>query len=116
DLRMRPVGGYGGVEQAPAGGGRERAVDIDVAVALAVQTGTGEPELPSEARSNVFRPQRRIDPLRSCDASEPFALGNVLAAMIGSERDRIIDMPPVELAEKVAELAVELQQVKAHLL
>src|SRR5690348_410513 len=36
--------------------------------------------------------------------------------MIGSEDDRIVDAAVIEQCEKVAELAVELEEVEAHLL
>src|SRR3546814_6678180 len=45
----------------------------------------------------------------------PVAFGQVVPAMIGGQRDQIVDAGRVEAREEITELAVERQHLQAHL-
>ena len=76
------------------------AVDVDVAEGPSPsRPGPPQPELGDERRCpSSAGLERRIDPRRVRDARQALALGNVLAAMIGGQRHRIIDAAAVEHA------------------
>ncbi len=60
--------------------------------------------------------ERRIGPNGAGDALGAKTLGNVHAAMIGGQDDRIVDALRIQHLEEAGEVAVERQQLQAHLL
>src|SRR3546814_1259472 len=59
--------------------------------------------------------ERLVDALRIGPGVLAVAFGQVVAAMVGGQRDGIIDPRRVEPREEVAELAVEPRHLEAHL-
>ena len=73
-------------------------------------------QLLHQLRAHRLCAEGRVDPRRIGDAGKPLALWHILAAVIGGQHHRIIDAAAVEHLQEIADLAVELGQLEAHLL
>jgi len=116
DLGMPLVRGYSGVEQALAVARGEVAIDINVAADVTIEPRPGQTELRDQLRADHARSQIRVGARCVGDPRQALPLGDVLAAMIRRQRHRIIDSARIEQSEEIAQLAVELEQLQAHLL
>ena len=96
--------------------GTERAVDPNVIGKIAKQDRSPELEPGGDDLPDFSRFQGRISASGARNAFGPEALRNVHSAMVGRENDRVIHPLRIEHSEETGQVAVEREQLQAHLL
>src|SRR3954453_6737342 len=113
---MRAIFRQGLAQDTAPVGGLEVLVDKDVAAEFRDQNRPCQAELLADPLAHCRGGERRVHPRCIRDAVESKPLRNSEAAVIGAEHESIVQAAAVEEGEEVAELAVELQELQAHLL
>ena len=106
DLRVGAIGGERGGDRPGAIGGREGTIDPHIPEGVAEQDGAGQAELLRDRLAHRGRTKRRIGALRLRDRLVARAFGQVEPAMVGGQRNGIIDMGCIEPIEEQAERAI----------